>query len=71
MKRASELNVVHVATTTRNPLLIKTVRGQILEYSKYYPWYSRVAPVWAHPIPREQMWKFLLNLTETLPIRLG
>ena len=45
------LNVIHSATTTRNPISVYKIRDHILNYSKYTPWYGRVAYPWAYPIP--------------------
>ena len=35
------LNVVHSATTTKNPATILTLRNYLMDYVKYYPWYSQ------------------------------
>ena len=41
LKAKPMLNVVHSATTTKNPISIKVIRGYLMNYVKYYPWYSQ------------------------------
>ena len=41
LKAKPLLNVVHSATTTKNPVSIEVLRGYLMDYVKYYPWYSQ------------------------------
>jgi hypothetical protein len=71
MQATPKLNVVHSATTTKNPITLPQVRNAILKYSKYTPWYQNLARVWAYPIPSTRVWKLLVHTTETLPLAMA
>ena len=64
------LNVVHAATTTKNPVKVSVIREYLMEYVKYYPWYSQQRVPWAWPIGNKTAFRVGITLTEHLPLRL-
>ena len=64
------MNVVHAATTTKNPLNVWQIREAFLDYAKYNPWYSQVSTPWAYPVSSPRLFRIGVNITETLPLSL-
>jgi len=71
MEPTPNLNIIHSATTTKNPISILEVRDTTLKYSKYTPWYQNLARVWSTTIAKPQAWRLAVAVTETLPIALA
>ena len=67
---SSEINIVHSATTTKNPITAWGVRNACLKYSRYYPWYQKVGQPWAYPIPQMSLFTLVIYLTEQLPLQM-
>lgn len=61
---SSEINIVHSATTTKNPITAWSVRSACLKYSRYYPWYQKVGQPWAYPIARKSLFTLFIYFTE-------
>ena len=45
------INVVHAATTTKNPINILELRDRIVGYTRNTPWYGQISTPFAIPIP--------------------
>jgi hypothetical protein len=50
MDPTPNLNIIHSATSSRNPIKILEIRDTILKYTKYTPWYQNMARVWVTTI---------------------
>jgi len=65
-----EINVVHAATTTKNPISAARVRDIVVNYCRFNPWYQQVAQPWAEPIASTSLFTLGIALTERLPLRM-
>ena len=39
----TDINVVHAATTTKNPVRVIEIREHMVKYAELYPWYQQMA----------------------------
>ena len=67
---SQEINIVHAATTTKNPMTANGVRDAVIKYAKYYPWYQQVSQPWAYAIPNMSVFSLLIGITEQFPLKM-
>jgi len=70
MDPESKLNVVHSATTTKNPAYVHAIRDHFMHYAQYNPWFSQVSKPYAFPVGNFNLFKLGINISETIPLML-
>lgn len=62
-----QLNVVHSATTSKNPITFWQLRQLYMAYARYNPYYGHVNKPWAYPVASPKLFRLGINLSETIP----
>ena len=70
LQPSNEINIVHSATTTKNPVTAWGVRTGCINYARYYPWYQQVSQPWAYPIPQMSLFSLAITLSERVPLKM-